>query len=211
MIAVLTGDIVSSRRVPDKRKWLKRLQEIIEKRAGFATTPKWGIFRGDGFQVEMGVPAEALRVAILIRAGIKSIREFHEAGLDARIGIGIGDKGFVSKSINESDGEAYQLSGKALDSIKGGLQIKTPLPERDLATNIALRLASVIIDDWTHAEAETVWLSLSQNLTQVEMARKLKISQPAVNRRAIGAHLNEITELVSYFHGVYTETSNTKK
>lgn len=211
MIAVLTGDIVSSRSVPDKRKWLKRLEEIIEKRSGL-TNPKWGIFRGDGFQLEMTVPAEALRVAILIRAGIKSVDELHSEGLDARIGIGIGEKGYVSKSINESDGEAYQWSGNALDTIKGGLQVKTRWPERDYGTNIALRLASVIIDDWTQAEAEIAWLSLSQNLTQVEMAKRLKISQPAVNKRAMGGHLNEINELVSYFHTFYAVApANNKK
>lgn len=200
MIAILTGDIVSSRRVPDKGKWIKRLQYIIEKKSGLPKPPKWGIFRGDGFQIEVTAPAEALRVAILIRSGIKSIREFHELGLDARIGLGIGNRGYVGKSINESDGEAFQASGAMLDALKSGIQVKTPWPELDLPTNVALSFANSVIHDWTHAEAEVAWLSLSEQLTQVRMASKLHISQPAVHKRSAGAHIGEIENLISYFY-----------
>ncbi len=53
MIAVLTGDIVSSRKIGDKRKWLTRLREIIDRKTGAwqGEPPKWSVFRGDGFQV----------------------------------------------------------------------------------------------------------------------------------------------------------------
>ncbi len=43
MIAVLTGDIVSSRQVPDKR-WLKRLGEVIEKKSGLSKVSKVDYF-----------------------------------------------------------------------------------------------------------------------------------------------------------------------
>jgi hypothetical protein len=200
MIAVLTGDIVSSRRIADKRQWLKRLQEIIEKRSGLSKVPKWGVFRGDGFQVELAAPADALRIAILIRTGLKSGQ-----GTDARIAIGIGDKGYTGKSVNESDGEAYQSSGALLDSFKNSqhrLEMKSPWPEIDQQMNISLQFASVIIDDWTQAEAEIAWLKMSEVKTQVEMAKKLKISQPAVHKRFAGAHLDEIFALIDYFETV---------
>jgi hypothetical protein len=204
MIAVLTGDIVSSRQIPDKRKWLKRLKEIIEKRSDLTKPPKWGVFRGDGFQVELTSPADALRIAVLIRAGLKSVPELYDGGIDARIAIGIGEKGYTGNTVNESDGQAYQSSGAVLDSLKKErtqLQIKTPLSSFDSSMNIALQLASAIIDDWTQAEAEVVWLWLSGTLTQVEMAKKLKITQPAVHKRVLGAHLNEIKDLIGYFFG----------
>jgi hypothetical protein len=201
MIAVLTGDIVASRRMPDKRQLLHRLQEIIEKRSGLPKTPRWGIFRGDGFQVELSTPADALRVAILIRSGIRSVLEFYNEGLDARIGIGIGAKGYVGKSINESDGEAYQSAGKVLDSLKTGIQVETSWKEFDTPVNISLSFADVLIREWTHAEAEIAWMSMSGNFTQIEMAKKLKISQPAVNKRINRAHLDELNALISYFYG----------
>lgn len=202
MIAILTGDIVSSRRVPDKKRWLKRLKEIIEKKSGLAKVPRWDVFRGDGFQLELSSPADALRIAILIRSGLKSLPELYNQGIDARIGIGIGRKEYVGKSISDSDGEAYQWSGSVLDSLKGEqsrLQMKSPWNELDLPMNIALQLASVIIDEWTSPEAEIMWLWLTEGKTQVEMARKLKITQPAVHKRAAGAHLREISNLLDYF------------
>jgi hypothetical protein len=202
MIAVLTGDIVSSRQIPGKRLWLKKLQDIIEKRSGLSKVPKWSVFRGDGFQVELTTPADALRIALLIRTGLKSSQ-----GIDARIAIGIGEKGYTAKSVNESDGEAYQYSGNLLDSFKASqnrLEIKSPWPEIDRSINMSLLLASVIIDDWTQAEAEIAWLKLSEEKTQVEMAKKLKITQPAVHKRATGAHLTEVVNLISYFESTIT-------
>ncbi len=202
MIAVLTGDIVSSRSLPEKKLWLNRLREIIEKKAGYHKTPRWGIFRGDGFQVEMLNPWDALRVAILIRSGLKALPELYEHGIDARIGIGVGEKGYVGKSINESDGEAYQLSGNALDLISSDqyrLQFASPWPEVNRSMNIALHLASAIIDDWSQPKAEITWLKMSEDKTQIDMARKLGITQPAVNKRTVGANLNEILDLVTYF------------
>lgn len=202
MIAVLTGDIVSSRSLPNKSHWLRKLQDIIEKRSGLPKKPRWGIFRGDGFQVELADPSEALRLAILIRAGLRSIPEFSKLKLDARIAIGIGEKGYTGKSVNESDGQAYQWSGAALDSLKNEnhrLEIVTPWQTIDKPMNTALRLASAIIGDWTFAEAEVVWLKLSEGRTQEQMAKKLKISQPAVHKRYASAHYQELSGLISYF------------
>jgi hypothetical protein len=201
MIAVLTGDIVSSRQMPDRR-WLKRLEEIIEKRSGLAKAPKWGIFRGDGFQVELTTPENALRLALIIRTGLKSVEELFDHGIDARIGIGIGKKEYTGKSISESDGEAYQWSGSVLDSLKSHQskwQVKTTWSEFDFAINVTLQFANAMIDDWTHAEAEIAWLWLTEDKTQVEMAKKLKITQPAVHKRFAGAHMNELSDLLSYF------------
>jgi hypothetical protein len=209
MIAVLTGDIVSSRKIGDKRKWLKRLREIIERKTGLGKPPKWSVFRGDGFQVEIGSPEHALRIAVLIRAGLRSVPE---QKIDARIGVGIGEKGFTGNSVNESDGEAYQRSGALLDSLKkdrSRLQIQSPWAEMDSAMNTALALASVIIDDWTQPEAEVAWLLMSEQKTQVEMAKKLKISQPAIHKRFTGAHLTEINALIGYFSS--TVLINSKK
>ena len=205
MIAILTGDIVSSRSIPEKRPWLNRLHEIIDRKTGLNKAPKWGIFRGDGFQIELTTPSDALRIALLIRSGLKSIPELHEQGIDARIGIGIGQKGYTSKSINESDGEAYYFSGAALDSLKGDqhrMQIKTPWSHIDVPVNLTLLFASAMIDEWTQAQAEIVWMKMSEEKTQTEMAKKLKISQPAVHKRTAGAHLNEISALLSYFDEV---------
>jgi hypothetical protein len=208
MIAVLTGDIVSSRSVPNKSRWLRKLQEIIERRSGLSKTPKWGVFRGDGFQVELAQPSDALRLSILIRAGLQSMPGFSKLKLDARIAIGIGEKGYTGKSVNESDGQAYLWSGTLLDSLmrqSHRLQLNSPWPVIDKPVNVALKLASSIIDDWTFAEAEIVWLKLSEGKTQEQMAKKLKISQPAVHKRYVSSHYHELSELILYFESAISD------
>jgi hypothetical protein len=198
MIAVLTGDIVSSQSLESANQWSKRLKQVVEKRSGLAKIPRWDVFRGDGFQVELEDPSGAIRMAILIRAGLKSIQP---EDVDARIGIGIGKKGYTGKSVNESNGEAYLFSGAVLDSLKNRshrLEINTPWPVID-KINIALRLASVIIDDWTSAEAEIAFLKLSEDKTQEELAKKLDISQPAVHKRLSKAHYQELQDLILFF------------
>jgi hypothetical protein len=201
--------------MPNKSRWLRRLEEIIEKRSGLPGTgrratkaPKWGVFRGDGFQVELPQPADALRLAILIRAGLRSMPAFSKLKLDARMAIGIGEKGYTGKSVNESDGQAYLWSGSKLDSLKREnyrLVIETPWPAIDQPVNVALKLASAIIDDWTFAEAEVAWLKLSEGRTQEQMAKKLKISQPAVHKRYVSSHYNELSELISYFESTVSD------
>jgi len=200
MIAVLTGDIVSSRTLDLKKiKWSKRLKQIIEKESGLRKTPRWDVFRGDGFQVELDDPSQALRLAILIRAGLRSMSP--ETKIDARIGIGIGEKGYTGKSVNESTGAAYLQSGALLDSLKNEshrLEISTPWPAFN-KYNITLKLASLIIDGWTFAEAEAVFLRLSDHKTQQQIARKLRISQPAVHKRFINGHCRELEDVILFF------------
>lgn len=208
MIAVLTGDIVSSRSMPNKSKWLRRLREIIEKKSRHGAS-RWGVFRGDGFQIELLDPSSSLGLAIFIRAGLRSVPAFSKLKLDARIGIGIGEKGYNGISVHESDGPAYVGSGSSLDGLKGAnhrLDLYAPfLAGIDKPINVALKLASAIIDDWTLAEAEFVWLKLSEGKTQDQIAKKLKISQPAVHKRQVGSHYNELSELISYFETAVTE------
>ena len=65
MTAVLTGDIINSRKskTPD---WLSSLKETLNK---FGQEPKhWEIYRGDSFQLEID-PAKALDAAIFINQG----------------------------------------------------------------------------------------------------------------------------------------------
>lgn len=216
MIAVITGDIVASRKMPAKSGWKKRLQQIIEKQHGQSL--RWAMFRGDGFQVELQHPLEALHLALLIRSGLKSIDGLHELGLDARIGIGIGDKGYTGETVGVSDGEAYRLSGALLDSLKESgdrMKISTGVSSFDQRINLYLTLANAIIEEWSQRSAELVWFRLSdQEATQERLAKKLKISQPAIFKRYAKSHVRELMELIAFFRGEvsgYIATEKKKK
>jgi hypothetical protein len=216
MIAVITGDIVSSRKMPPKSGWMKRLKHIIEKQAGEPL--RWAMFRGDGFQVELQHPGEALRIALMIRSGLKSIAGLHQLGLDARMGIGIGAKGYTGETVGISDGEAYRLSGALLDTLKeegDRIKLSTGVSTFDRKFNVCLTLANAIVEDWSQRSAELVWMRLSDSdATQERLAKKLKITQPAIFKRYSKSHVRELLELIAYFReeiALYTATEKKRK
>lgn len=105
MIAVLTGDIINSKKV-NSEEWLPKLKDYFIKVTNNAE--KWEIYRGDSFQIQVNIE-EALITAICIRALIKT-----NSKIDVRISIGIGDVSFKGKKVIESNGTAFINSGEAL-------------------------------------------------------------------------------------------------
>jgi hypothetical protein len=89
---VITGDIIKSTTV--KTEWRETLLNSIRSVAdelALLTPLKLEFFRGDSFQVVVANPEEALKVAVLLRAGLKSKTPQESKNLwDARIALGIG-------------------------------------------------------------------------------------------------------------------------
>ena len=108
MIAVITGDIINSRELPDE--WIGTLKDALN--GLFGKNINWEIFRGDSFQVELNAK-DALINAIYIKACIKTLK-----GADVRIGIGIGKKTINAEKVTEANGEAFVNSGSAFDALK---------------------------------------------------------------------------------------------
>ena len=106
MIAILTGDIINSEHY-NVSDWMSILKEYFLQ---LGSTPQvWEIYRGDEFQIKVAA-VDALEVAIAIKAKIKTIK-----GLDVRMGIGLGEEDFVGTSVSESNGTAYQFSGRIFE------------------------------------------------------------------------------------------------
>ena len=63
MIAVITGDVINSRKV-NAEIWLPRLKEYFSKIT--LDTDKWEIYRGDSFQIEVETE-KALKNTIYIK------------------------------------------------------------------------------------------------------------------------------------------------
>lgn len=197
MIGVITGDIVNSRNVRNQRIWLTPLKKVL---ASYGESPKiWEIFRGDSFQLEIKKPEESLFAALRIKACIKSL-----SGQDVRMAIGIGDKTYNAKKITEANGSAFIHSGEMYEKLKAtkrNIAIKTPWGEVDEEFNLMLNIASIIIDKWSTPSAELAYLSLQkQQLSQVSLGKKLKITQSSVSERQKRAYLNEVLALEAYFH-----------
>jgi len=215
--SVITGDIIGSSAVKEKRKQLlsalkKTFKEITLEFPGAIEKP-FEIFRGDSFQSVIKHPGKALLISILIRAKLRSLNltksetKSMENKLDARVAIGIGKIGFTADKVIESDGEAFNFSGKLLDEIKKSeqnIKIKTPWHDVNGELEVESYFIDTIINKWTMEQAEAVYLKLLKNKTQQMTAKKLKISQPAVRKRIISANLKSIELFINRFENLLT-------
>ena len=201
MIAIITGDIINSENHP-ATEWMELLKKYFN---GFGPSPmNWEIYRGDEFQLKV-TESNALFTAIRIKAMLKSIK-----GLDVRMAIGIGLETYMGKGVTESNGPAYQRSGRKFESLKESkvnLSIATGSEEKDRTLNLMLQLALDFMDDWSAVSAEIVALVLDcPEDSQKEIAKKLGIKQSAVSQRLKRARLDLVLDLLAY----YQETLVTK-
>ena len=202
MIAIITGDIINSRG-HNSMEWMSKLKSCLTQ---WGDTPStWEIYRGDEIQLRIKVK-HALFAAIQLKALIKSIK-----GLDIRMGIGVGSETYIGAGVSESNGTAYQRSGKTLEELKENkvtLMFTSSDEEYNKTMNLILKLASDFMDDWSPVSAEMVFLSLSRpNESQQNLAEQLNIKQSAVSQRKKRARLNLVEDLLAY----YERTINTIK
>lgn len=192
MVAVITGDIINSRKVSSE-SWLPKLKEYFA--SSIVDSDKWEVYRGDSFQLEVDVE-KALEVALCIKALIKSNNK-----IDVRMAIGIGEKDFKGKKITESYGTAYINSGESFERIKSNtLILKSPFSEFDEYFNPVLKLLSFISNNWKPVTSETIFYALThQDLLQKEIAEKLSKDTTTVNKALKRGGYDEIIEIVNLY------------
>jgi hypothetical protein len=193
-IAIITADIINSRG-HNTAVWINRLKSFLIQ---WGDTPStWEIYRGDEIQLRLPIK-QALFAAIQLKALVKSIK-----GLDIRMGIGVGDETYIGAGISESNGTAYQRSGRTLEVLKENkvtLMFASSDDKYNKTMNLMLKLASDFMDDWSPVSAEMVFLSLSSpNVSQQNLAEQLNIKQSAVSQRMKRARLNLVEDLLRYY------------
>ncbi|WP_436413965.1 hypothetical protein [Petrimonas sp.] len=199
MIAVIKGDIVSSRKIENPEKWLLPLKELFNE---WGKSPEqWELVWGDSFQLEVDRPEEALRKALLVKTLIKKIasEEVNKSLIDVRMTIGIGEKSYTGERISESNGEAFINAGEKFEELekeKSNLLIKSPWPDFNEEINLYIKLASVFMDNWSVASAELVEMVLKHpDFTQNEIGERLGIKQNSVSGRWKRANIDEILSM----------------
>ena len=162
MIAILTGDIIGSRGI-DPKLWMPILEAAVKQYA-----IKYDIFRGDSFQVEVAT-SDTFVAVFYIKAALIQVK------LDARIGIGIGERGLEAKHIKNSFGTALLNSGDAFESLKrNSLMLKSESPDFDEMCNVMLALSTELTARWTVNMAELVMTALQYpEISQLAMAKLL--------------------------------------
>lgn len=192
MIAVINGDIVDSRKLHEAEKWLTPLKQLLAK---WGKSPRqWELIWGDSFQLEIEHPEKALYQAIAIKALIKKI-----GVIDVRMAVGIGKKTFSGKRVSESNGPAFVHAGERFETLKKekiNLALSSPWPHFDDEMNRYLRLAGIVMDNWSIPSAELMELVLNHpDATQKEIGRKLGIKQNSVSDRWGRAKVDEILDV----------------
>ncbi|WP_352423105.1 hypothetical protein [Proteiniphilum sp.] len=198
MIAVIKGDIISSRKVNNSESWLLPLKNQLNE---WGQSPKqWELVWGDSFQLEIDRPEEALRKSLIIKALVKRVvpeDQKRKSGLlDVRMAIGIGNKTYTGERISESNGEAFIFAGEKFEELEKGkvnLLIKSPWEAFDEEMNLYLKLASLFMDNWMVASAELIgWVLKYPDYTQKEIGDRLGIKQNSVSGRWRRAHVEEL-------------------
>ena len=219
VFAVLTGDIVASRQLSPER--MERTRSVIaaaaaqfRKREPRALSGVPEVFRGDAWQLLLREPRWALRLALLIRAQLLARNDVR-----TRVSIGIGAVEVINRGrISLSTGEAFTLSGHALDHITGYFDLTGALPERAAPLErwfpAMLHLCSGLIRSWTRRQAEIVSLALlADNPTHESIAGSLRprVSKQSVTESLAAARWRPLLEGIRVFEETDWGNSCTKR
>lgn len=205
MKAIITGDIIDSTMIPitQRQALLDTIKEAAKYVAKFSPL-KYEIFRGDSFQFVIDNPEQSLLIAILIRAFLRKATPKNSTNIwDARISIGIGDITYVSEDIITYDGEAFQLSGRGLDTLgKKCLGIFTKWKDVNEELQVSTAFADDVISNWSCYQAEVIIESIGENLKQKSIAYKCGKTPQAINKTLLLAKDNLIKLYIKRFETI---------
>lgn len=217
MIAVLTADLIDSSKYEGAllKLVISSLKEEFTNIQKSQDTTGFKIYRGDSFQGVIYHPAEALKIALRLKTVVNRIVSENEkvggkgrnVSADLRMAIGIGSFDFESENIAESNGQAFQFSGRSLDEMKyesRKLRLKTPEDSVNAEFNVSFYFLDLITDRWSTASAEVIYYLL-QEMKETEIASVLNISQSAVNQRKKAAGWDAIEMLLERYEQVISE------
>lgn len=213
--ATISGDVVASTKlsVPSRSVLETGVQELLQKlRADFNVYGR--VIKGDYFECYLPNPADALRVALITKCFIKSlpvngavgIKQFKTHGI--RLAIGIGEISRFDEKKGIIDGEAIYLSGRLISrqgDVSGTKKIIKSTLFMD-ATNKqlvdefepVLALLDILIAKGTARQCEVVYFKLLGE-SEDDIARKLNVSQSAINQHSTSVGWNAIEKTVDRF------------
>lgn len=182
MIAVITGDIVHSRRL--SRAQLNTALETIRQqvqRVSNDNKVSVAFFRGDSFQISLLDPQSLATLVVLIYCALRQI----DCRATMSLAVGQGD---VKPQLAGAYGEAFDLSGLGLDSTKRGeITFHSSQTLLKNSFQISTQFLRFLLDSLTAKQAEVLELFVAENFPDHQyIADRLKTS-----RQNITAHLNK--------------------
>ena len=211
MQAVITGDLIDSTKYTSQE--LDTILDVVNQEFEHFRSvydADFKIFRGDSFQGIVLDPTIALDLVITIKTAVNKIpiKNKKISGLpDFRIAIGIGTINLKRESILESNGEAFQFSGRALDTMKGDyprLLLKTADDDLNDEFNVHFSLFDSVTSKWSMSSAEVIYY-LHKGYKEVKIAETLGINQSAVNHRKKVANWDSISLLLDRYRSAVSK------
>lgn len=195
MIAVISGDLIKSQKIPKQEydDMLYHLDQslrfIADKFAG-----QFNIYRGDAMQIQLPDPHTVCCAAILLSLQLKS------ANYSLRQSMAIGQLDNPRADIKTATGSAYTLSGQGLDTLSHQqllLQIEQCPLDPSFALNIDL--IDVLLDRMSQKQANALFYYLTtDNNSHAELAKELKTSRENVTKLLNLANYQLIERFLNY-------------
>lgn len=143
------------------------------------------IFRGDSFQFFIADYEKSIKIVIsfILYAKYK--------GINTKIGLGIGRIDYLSKSkISESNGEAFLLSGTALENLKKDSYIDIELSDKFKAKHAKayMNLLDIYLESLSAKNAISIFGKLV-DLTQKEI---VTLRGDKITRQSISKHWRKV-------------------
>jgi hypothetical protein len=219
MIAVLTADLIDSSLYGKKAlaviiKSLKTEFDLITNESN--QQAHFSLFRGDSFQGIIKDPAQALTIALRLKATVAKAQLDDSKSKammplgDVRIAIGIGEGEYAPNDIHTSNGEAFKLSGQSLDGMKKQqkkMSFKSSNNELNQEFLVSFAFLDSATDRWSVASSEVIYYLL-KGLKEQQIADVLERSQAAINLRKKAASWDEIKLLLKRFNTVINTFKN---
>lgn len=193
MIAVLTGDLVHSSKM--SRHTLTSSQKQLNQMIKFLSDhyqARGELYRGDSFQIILPQPALAARSAILLICALKTNDELDHP-VDTTLSIGIGDYKYLDDQVSLSQGQAFELSGRGLDSSeRGALSLHCAESRDQQYLGLLTQFVSFHLSSITRKQAEVLYLYISLKFPEHQIiADELQVSRQNVTKhlKRCGAEL----------------------
>ncbi len=217
--STISGDLVAftSLSITNKKileKEIKNLIKVLHKKYDSFCR----VVKGDYLECVINKPEQAIQVAILIKCFIKSInlenelkskriKYFKNYGI--RLAIGYGELKRFNKTEGIIDGEAIYLSGRKINEesthnkerivIKNTFFFVSSNEKLNFQFRPIIELLDFILNKATSKQCEVVYHKLL-GLSEKEIAKIMKISQPVVNQHSLSVGWNAIETTVDYFN-----------
>ncbi|UPT70869.1 MAG: hypothetical protein M0D53_00085 [Flavobacterium sp. JAD_PAG50586_2] len=202
---IITADIVESTeiRLDIREKLFTQFNDGLKQiKEQFNIEYEW--YRGDALQVKTINSGLSIRIALLIKLWIKSFEKETKKSYDVRLSVGIGKIELDKKELSLSDGEAFRISGRNLDSLKSTKQ-SIIIDSNDSNSN-SLKAESIllnaIIDNVTPIQSKVLFFKL-KGFKEEEIAKKLGLAQSTINQHSNSGNWNAISKYLDYFEKLY--------